>query len=42
MFMSQIHKTSDGKWKKKGKKKPKAIAKSKAQLKSLKKKFGLI
>jgi len=42
MQMSCQFKTSDGKWKKKGKKKPKAIAQSKAQLKSLKKKFGLI
>lgn len=41
MQSSQIWKTSDGSWKKKGKKKPQAIKQSKAKLKALKKKLGL-
>ena len=41
MHMSCIYKTSDGKYKVKGKSKPKAIAKSKAQLKALKIKLGV-
>ena len=42
MQMSNQWKTSDGKWKKKGKKKPQAIKQSKAKLKALKFKLGVI
>ena len=39
--MSSQWKTSDGKWKKKGKKKPLQMKMSKQKLKHLKKKYGL-